>query len=354
MQGLRSSDLDTVLRVSRREKDGVQTKTATQKHVAARAGVSVATVSRVINGVNTVNPQIRERVKRAMSDLRYTPNEVAHSLRVKTTNTVGMIVPEVANPFAMEVASGALRIFRDNGYVTMISGSESSVSSERSNLQTLVNKRVDGLLITPVNPDGRELERVNQQIPVVLVDYVKTDRLDSISVDNIEGAFHAVAHLVSRGYRRIATIAGPQKHTSDRKRLEGFRRATEYYDLSTPKAYVRYINCFVEGGYTQCRQLLEERPEVEAILAANNLMGIGVLRAIRDASKQIPQEVALCVFDDFLMADMVALPMTVVAQPTFSIGETAARMLIERLTKKVTGKARQVLLKPELIFRKST
>jgi LacI family transcriptional regulator len=331
-----------------------QSETATQRDVAARAGVSIATVSRVLNGVRTVNPEIRHKVERAIAELRYTPNEVARSLRAKVTNTVGMVAPEIANPFAMEVASGALRVLRDHGYVPVISGSESSVANERTNLQTLVDKRVDGLLVTSVDSDGSGLDRVNRQIPVVLIDYVNSDRLDSVRVDNIEGAFHAVSHLASRGYRRIATIAGPQRYTSDRERLQGFRRATNHYGLDTPESYVRYGDFFVEGGYRQCQRLLDEQPEVDAILAANNLMGIGALKAIRDTGRSIPQEVALCVFDDFLMADMVAPPLTVIAQPTFLIGETAARMLIARMTGKAAGDARQVLLKPELLVRGST
>ncbi len=338
-----------------RTKEPPQAKAAsTQRDVAARAGVSVATVSRVLNGVDNVDPVIRRKVERAMSELRYSPNEVARSLRVRATKMVGIIAPEIANPFAMEVASGAQRVFRDNGYVAFVSGSESDIANERSNLQSLVDKRVDGLLVTPLEPEGRALERVNHQIPIVLIDYINTDRLDSVRVDNVEGAFHAVAHLVSRGHRHIATIAGPQRYTSDRERLEGFQRACSFYNLNVPQSYIRFGDFFVEGGYQQCRALLEDCPEVDAILAANNLMGIGVLKALRDAGKQIPEEVALCIFDDFLMADLAAPPLTVVAQPAFSIGETAARMLIERVTKRVTGEARQVLLKPELIVREST
>lgn len=327
---------------------------ATQKDVATLAGVSVATVSRVLNNVNSVDAQIRTKVEKAIYELRYTPNEIARSLRVRATNTIGMVAPEIANPFAMEVASGAQRVFHDLGYVTMVSGSESKLSNERSNLNMLVDKRVDGLLVTPVSSNPQELERINKWVPIVLIDYVNTNRFDSVRVDNVEGAFHAVSHLVTRGYRHIATIAGPQKYTSDRERLEGFFRAMEHHNLDVPSRYVRHGDFFIEGGYRQCRNLLDDCPEIEAVFAANNLMGIGAFKAIRDSGREIPRDVALCIFDDFLMADMAAPPLTVIAQPTFAIGETAARMLVERITKAFTGGARQVLLKPKLIVREST
>lgn len=342
------------MRVRGKQRQEASSRTATQKDVAARAGVSVASVSRVLNGFDTVDPQIRTKVEQAISELRYTPNEIARSLRVKSTNTIGIVAPEIANPFAMEVASGAQRVFHDLGYVTMVSGSESKASNERSNLNMLIDKRVDGLLVTPVSPDGKDLERINRLVPIVLIDYINTDHLDSVRVDNIEGAFHAVAHLVTRGYRHIATIAGPQRYTSDKERLEGFLRAMRHYGFEVPSRFVRYGDFFVEGGYKQCQRLLDECPEVEAVFVANNLMGIGAFKALRDAGRTIPQDVALCIFDDFLMADMAAPPLTVITQPTFAIGETAARMVVERVTKTFTGEARQVLLKPKLIVRGST
>lgn len=329
-------------------------KAVTQRDVAKRAGVSIATVSRVINGVSTVEAEIREKVERAIVELGYRPNEVARSLRVDKTYTIGMVAPEISNPYAMEVASGAQKVLRRHGYAMMISGSESNPKYERRNLKTMMDKRVDGLLVTPVSPDSSELERLAEQIPVVLIDFVNSERLDSVRVDNIEGAFHAVAHLVTRGYKRIATIAGPQRYTADRERLEGYQRAMEFYGLEVPDEYIRIGDFFVEGGYRECRELLRECPDVEAIFTASNLTGIGALRAIKELGLRIPDDVALCIFDDFLMADMAAPPLTVLAQPTIAIGETAARMLLDRIRGRRVGPPRHVLLKPELIVREST
>ena len=336
------------------EERAIQRQGATLKDVAERAGVSVATVSRVINNVETVLPENREKVLRAMAELRYSPNDLARSLRKMTSFTVGMLAPEISNPFSNEVATGAQRVLQEHGYLMMISDSQSDLGKEEKNLQAFVAKRVDGLLVTSVDNDGARLERISRRIPVVQIDHVSSEKLDSVRVDNIEGAFHAVSHLVTRGYRRIATIAGRQSQTAGLERLEGYRRALAFYGLAVPEGYIRYGDFVMEGGYHQCHALLREHPDVEALFVASNFMGIGALRAIKELGLRIPEDVAICVFDDFLMADMINPPITVVAQPVRAIGETAARLLLERMQEQTTLGARQILLKPKLIVRAST
>lgn len=327
---------------------------ATLKDVAERAGVSIATVSRVINGVDTVLPENREKVERAMAQLKYSPNELARNLRMQTSFTIGMIAPDIANPFSIEVATGAQRVLQRQGYLMLIGGSENDLNREAKNLQAFVEKRIDGLLVTSIDSDGTRLERISKHIPVVQIDYVNSGKLDSVRVDNIEGAFHAVSHLVTRGNRRIATIAGPQNNTAGRERLEGYKRAMSFYQLDVLDGYVRFGNFVMEAGYQECLGLLEQHPDIDAIFLANNFMGIGALRAIREMGRKIPEDIAILVFDDFLMADMVTPPVTVLAQPVRTIGETAARMLLERIQQPTILGARQVLLKPELIVREST
>jgi LacI family transcriptional regulator len=326
---------------------------ATMKEVARAAEVSVATVSHVINRTRFVSPALAERVQTAMRDLGYTPDGTARSLRIRRTETIGLLVPDNRNPFFAELGQAIEEAGFAAGYTTIFGNSAERPDRERQYVETLVAKRVDGLIIAPSRDGAGVLDTLLRpsKIPVVVID--RDPELlgaDVVLYDNEGGSAAATRHLLDLGHTRIAFVAGPAHLAPAAGRLEGFRRALAEAGLE-PAAIVEG-DFHYEGGYAAARRLLADAAPT-AIFAANDLMAAGAMRALGERGMHVPDEVSVVGFDDAPLAEMVSPAVTTVRQPLHDMAHVAVTLLLERIAGIGGGPQRHVL-PTELVVRSST
>ncbi len=328
---------------------------STIRDVAEIAGVSLATVSRAMNSPKHLSPETLKRVTAAIHSVGYRPNFVARSLKSRKSRLVGLIVSDILNPFFVGIVKSAERLLTQEGYTAIICDSEENSGRELHYLNDLASRRIDGLLMIPAlehNVLPRTLKHLN--IPTVFVDRYLSGEYDCIKTDNAAGISLLVSHLVANGYRSIAFISGPVGTLPGRERSEAFRRELQLHGLPIREERMQFCDFSVAGGYAATEKILRLQEIPEAIVASNNLTGIGALKAIAMAGLQIPRDIGLVVFDDFLMSDLTNPPLTVVTQPAELIGEEAARLLVRLLKEGRSGAPELIMHTPKLVVRRST
>lgn len=328
--------------------------TVTLRDVAREVGLSVATVSRVINGQSVVREETRRRVEEAVERLGYVPNTAARSLITQRSHTLGVLLPDVFGEFFSELIRGIDRTARRLGYHVLISGSHSDLAETEAVLRAL-NGRVDGLVVMTPGIGAEQLRRnLPSGVPAVLINQrgAGTD-FDSVRIDNRGGARRLVEHLMGLGHRRIALIGGPEDNEDARERAEGYREALAAGRLPSPADLVLAGDFGQESGYAagQCLLGLEDRPT--AVFAANDSMAVGCLFALREAGLAVPFEVALAGFDDIPIARFLTPALTSVHVPIARLGEHAVTRLVERLEQGPEPAHRHEVMPTELIVRAS-
>jgi LacI family transcriptional regulator len=327
----------------------------TIRDVAAQAGVSATTVSHVVNETRPVSPAVRDRVLAAMVQLGYQPNALARSLRRKQTHTLGMIVPDSANPFFAEVARGIEDASFQLGYSAILCNSEGDPARERFYLDLLSKKQVDGIvLVAAGETSGQDLPPHVREIPMVVIDRAVVGlQVDCILADNAGGGRLATRHLVELGHRRIGCVAGPDGLTPSTERLQGYRRALQEASLPADEALVVRGDFHDQGGFDGALRLLELPHPPTAIFACNDLMAIGAVAAALRAGRSVPSTLSVVGFDDIHLSAFLNPPLTTVAQPKFRLGELACRLLSERLADRSLAPRHQ-LLGVQLVLRQTT
>ncbi|WP_433892459.1 LacI family DNA-binding transcriptional regulator [Streptomyces sp. CA-111067] len=328
------------------------------KEVARQAGVSVGTVSNVINRPETVSEETRARVQSVISRLRYVRSESARQLRAGASRIMALLVLDMGNPFFVAVAGGAERAARQAGLVVMVCNSAQSVSEEIDYLSLFAEHRVRGVLVTPADPTGRSLDVLRgQHIPFVLVDRVAGDDNGcSVSVDDVVGGRLAAQHLIAAGHRAIVYIGGPSELPQVRDRRAGALSALAAAGLP-PEALtdVSAERLDVAAGRDAGARLLGLSPRPTAVFCANDLLALGVLQSLFAAGISVPQDMAIVGYDDIEFAAAAAVPLTSVRQPAAAMGRLAAEMLMsETGTEADAHEHRQVVLQPELVVRGSS
>ncbi|WP_030920382.1 LacI family DNA-binding transcriptional regulator [Streptosporangium amethystogenes] len=324
----------------------------TLEKVAARAGVSRATASRVVNGSTRVAPEIREAVNRAVDELGYVPNQAARSLVTQRADSIALVFPEPATRVFSEdpTFSGIIRGVSmeieeaDKQLVLMLTGLAGGYQRVE---RYATNGHVDGVIIASMHgTDPLPGILARRGVPVVCSGRPSVpSSLPYVDMDNVGGAERAVRHLVEQGRRRIATIAGPQDMIAGIDRLNGYRAVLRDSDRRSIVAVGDFTR---ESGTSAMRQLLADDPELDAVFVANDLMALGALTALRQAGRQVPGDVAIVGFDDIPAASYTEPPLTTVRQPTVEMGRRLARMVLD-----LEEKA-QVMLPTELVVRGST
>ena len=323
--------------------------------VAARAGVSIGTASHVLTGRRFVTPERRERVTRAMADLGYHPNRIARSLTLEETSTIAMVIPDVANPFFGELMRGVEEVARSAGYCVLFGNSDNNPDEERRYLTEFSERRVDGILLAvAAASDEPTASGPDFTMPVVALDRVPPDwPHDAVLVDNRNGIEQAVAHLVALGHKRIGMIGGDSAQSTGQERLAGFEEAMQRRGLDPAWRSVGSFS--LASGMAQAAELLD-RPRSEwptALIAANDLIALGVLAAAREAGVSVPDELSVCGFDDIVYAAIAVPALTSVRQPVREIGVQAARLLLDRVEGRA-GPAQTRVVRTKLVVRKST
>lgn len=307
----------------------------TIKQVALQAGVSPATVSRVISGVDTVDETMRVRVREAARLLNYSPNRIARSLRSKTTQTIGVIVPDIQDTFFTSVVRGIEDILRRAGYALLLGNSDDDLEREQFYLSTLRADGVAGIIFFPVIKPSATLKHqraMHEQLPLVALDRAPTGiDMDTVKVTNAQGARDAVSYLISLNHRRIALINGPEHLDVPRERQAGYEQAFEAANIKIDSRLIVYSDFHESGGYRAMRQLLERKNPPSAVFIANNLMALGAMQSIYECKLRIPEDISVVCFDDLPWLRSFHPPLTAVAQPIYEIGTVAASLMLERI-----------------------
>ena len=326
----------------------------TIKQVAQKAGVSTATVSRVITGKAPVSDELTHRVQEAISILDYHTNRTARGLRARTMQKVGVVLSDMQNPFFTRTLSGIEKVLLDADYVLLLGNSDENPKREQIHLDMFSSEGVDGIIVSIATSDPKSYQKILRAgIPLVLIDRVLPGlKVDSVVVNNIRGAFQATEHLIHLGHRRIGFIGGiPQMSTSS-ERKEGYLQALVEQHIPVSATLIVNGNFRQEGGYMAMQQLLDMKEPPTAVLVANNLMTLGALRKIHEYRLSIPNDLAVIGFDDMDWATSLNPPLTVVAQPSYEMGLIAAELLLSR-TQESSSPTQQVVLETTLIIRKS-
>jgi len=327
---------------------------ATMREVAAQAGVSVTTVSHVINETRFVSEELVQRVQQAIQNLGYQPDHRARSLRRGSSETLAVLVSDISNPFFPQVVRGIEDAAREKGYSVLLTNTDENPDAERRNLELMLERRVDGLIVAPT-AEGNDtlIPLVEQGTPLVTVDRRMDLDVDQIYSDNEEAAYRAVKHLIDLGHRRIGIIVELLGIRTFDERLAGCQRALREAGIEPSDRYVRQAGIEVEGATTATRSLLENSEPVSALFATNNLMTLGVLHYLKESRTKCPDTISLVGFDDPEWASAVNPAITSIAQQPYEMGYQAACMLISRIDKE-DGPKQHICLPCELRTREST
>ncbi|WP_105639007.1 ribose operon transcriptional repressor RbsR [Cronobacter dublinensis] len=307
---------------------------ATMKDVARLAGVSTSTVSHVINKDRFVSDAIRVRVEDAVRTLNYAPSALARSLKLNQTRTIGMLITASSNPFYSELVRGVERSCFERGYSLVLCNTEGDEQRMNRNLETLLQKRVDGLLLlcTETHQPSPAIMTRYPAIPTVMMDWSPFDGDSDVIQDNsLLGGDIATRYLIEKGFTRIACVTGPLDKTPARLRLEGYRTAMQRAGLAVPEGY-EVIGDFEFGGGLRAMQSLLALPEPpQAVFMGNDAMAVGAYQALYQAGLRIPQDIALVGYDDIELARYMTPPLTTIHQPKDELGELAIDVLIHRM-----------------------
>jgi len=322
---------------------------STIRDVARAAGVSISTVSRVLNGVTTISTETSERVRAAAIELNYRPSNVARSLRARRSRTIGLLVSDIQNPFFTALARGVEDVTQQNGYSLILCNSDESPQKERQYVELLCAESVGGAIVIPATEKSRSFGMFRTiGIPFVAVDRrLETPEVDTILVDNFRGSYDAVTHLIHQGYKRIALMTGPLTTTTGRERRDGYRMAIRDAGLSLDDTLEKSGQFRVDSGAQLVREILEIRPRIDALYVANNLMTVGALSVLYERDREM-RLIGVAGFGDVPWPTVGMDSITTVKQPAYEMGNTAAQRLFARMLKPDQLTTQEIILQPTL------
>lgn len=325
------------------------------KDVAIYAGVSVATVSRVLADKPHVRPEIRAAVLSAVAALNYRPNRVASNLRKQSSAVIGLLVTDIRNPFFTAIARAIEDVAISRGMSVFLCNTDENPDKEHLYLNTLLEENVAGMILAPAQESLEPYDFLMESgTPVVTIDRrIEGARLDCVLSDNTQSAYELTKHLIERGYTRIAAVIGLKGSTTGRERMQGYRAALSEYSIPFNPNTAVYAPPRESEGEVIIRQFLDSRQRPDALLTGNSRLTLGALNAIRTAGLTFPHDLALAGFDETAWMSHVGAGVTVISQPTYEMGQTAAELLFQRM--ETPGRpTREVILKGTLIERGST
>jgi LacI family transcriptional regulator len=328
------------------------------KELAALLGISVTTVSRVLNGkakLYRISPATSEKVLNAARQFNYRPNSIARGLRLEKTDTLGLIIPDISNPYFSSIARTIELESRNQGYSIILCDSMDELQTEKELLKLLASRKVDGIILAPVGKSFAHIKEFSKSgVPVVIIDrYMPGGTIPFITTDNYAGSVDAMEHLISAGHTRIACIQGIQGISINTDRVNGYRDALAKHGITIDNGLITGNDFGIGNGYTCARMLMSMPKPPTAIFAFSNLIALGVMRALNEAHLRIPDDVSVVSFDDQPYFEFLASPMTTVEQPRAEIAGMAIKILLEIINSKSTASRTRIMLKPRLIIRAS-
>jgi LacI family transcriptional regulator len=320
--------------------------------VARHAGTSVATVSRVLNNNDRVDPELVRRVMASADELGYTPNPLARNLRLQRTNLWLLIISDIENPFFTSVARGVEDVAQRNGFSVVLCNAAEDEKKEARYVNLAATESAAGVILSPHSANVRVEKLTEKAIPLVVIDRPLNSPVDFVTADSRGGARIATEHLLAQGWRRPACIVGPKSAETATLRRLGYEDALRAAGVKTSRVVHQPYN--IEGGRAAAAQLLDRRPPPDSFFAANAALALGVLEELRSRGLRQGSDVGLISFDDAPWARVTDPPLSVVSQPAYHIGTCAADMLVRRIKGTLHGPVQRVVLETELVVRGST
>ena len=326
------------------------------KDISAKTGLSISTVSRVLSGKAEqyrIGEKAQQIIIDAAKEFNYIPNQFAANLRTGKSKTIALIVPSLNNPFFADLASTINAEVRKFGYITMISDSDENQEIEELELQQVMSRNVEGLIIAPCGNNWEHIKQLHDQgLPIICIDrYFEELDIPFVSTDNYIGAYNATKHLIEHGHTMISCIQGVKEATPNRLRVKGFIDAMA--DAGIGNYSIVGDEYSVQTGYLETRLLLQQQKNrPTAIFTLSNMLAMGCMKALKEMNVGIPEDISLITFDDHLYLDYLATPLSCIAQPVSDISKIAIKFLFSRINENDV-KTNQILLKPEMKFRES-
>jgi len=322
--------------------------------VAERAGVSVNTASRAINNKPDINEKTKKRILKVAQELGYVRNDTAVALRTKKTGTIGVVIADNRNPFYAEVLNGMEEAAREKNYHIILANTQRDYKKEEEAINLLLAKRVDGLLITPVQDRDDDIKNlIDANIPFVVVgrDFENIE-VDAIYNDEVKGGFLATEYLIKKGHKRIALIDGFLYKSPAKGRLEGYKRALNKYRIPLDDSIISVGDINIEDGYERTKQMLEKNLDFTAIFAYNDMMAFGSMQAIKEKGLRIPEDIGLVGYDDIPYSSLISPALTTIKLKKQELGVESVKLLFSRINGG-RKKIKKVILDVELQIRES-
>ena len=334
------------------------------KDIAIELGVSVSTISRVVNNKTYVNPKTRKMVMEGLRKYNYMPNQVARSLKKQSTGTVGIVVPDISENFFAQIIKGIDEVLGKRDISIILADSNESPQKESNYLKLLYQNRIDALILATVSKNHEALELYfENEIPVVFIDNVPDIErdIDCVIINNKKASMIAVNHLLENNREPIATIVGSADETTGYERLEGYRRALEQRDIPVNEELIKFGNYKEDSGYSCMKQLLENRSKnpFSGLYIGSEMMTYGAIKAIKEYRLSIPEDIALVGFDVHDKSGLITPGITSIRQPETNIGKTVADLIVKRLKEKKNNTlqnqaGQHIVLEPSLEVRRSS
>jgi len=327
-------------------------KYITLKKVAEKAGVSVNTASRAINNKPDINEETKKRVLKVAQKLGYVRNATAVALRTRKTGTIGVVIADNRNPFYAEVLNGMEEAAREKNYHIILANTQRDYKKEEEAINLLLAKRVDGLLITPVQDRDDDIKNlIDANIPFVVVGRDFEDiEVDAIYNDEVKGGFLATEYLIKKGHKRIALINGFLYKSPAKGRLEGYKKALNKYRISLDESLISSGDINIEDGYERTKKMLEKNLDFTAIFAYNDMMAFGAIQAIKEKGLRIPEDIGLVGYDDIPFSSLISPLLTTIRLKKQDLGVESVKLLLSRINGK-RKKIKKMMLDVELITR---
>ncbi len=321
------------------------------RDVARKANVSISTVSRVINGTANVRPELKERVLKAIKELNYRSNPLARGLKGFPTRTLGLIIPNIENPFFPAMVRGVQDVANKRGYTVFLCNTDEDIELEEVQYFSLLEKKVDGLLLVTSSLNASFLEK-KPEIPIVLLDrYVENSEISYVVVDHRMGMNLALKHLEKIGRNRVIFLGAATSTSGAKERVEAFY---EYFrgdpDLRSRMFFGKYSE---RSGVRMAQELLKSRVDFDAIVCGNDLIAFGVMKVLQENGIEVPRDVSVIGYDDISFSSFLFPKLTTVHQPTYELGEIAAHMIVDEIEKRKSD-AKRIRLEPYLVVRETS
>ncbi|CAN5655808.1 substrate-binding domain-containing protein [soil metagenome] len=327
----------------------------TIREVAKRANVAPITVSRVLNNSGYFSQEIKDRVEAAATELHYVPNMLARSLRSNRTQTLGLVLSDITNPFWTTVARGVEDAASQQGFNVMLCNTDEKAAKQAEYLSVLLRKRVDGIILVPARSTPEAVQMIQKQgVQVVVMDrQVPGATVDVVRGASMRSSYELTQYLLALGHRQIVLLAGPETVSTSHERVQGYQQAFAEVNLAAAAMTVLYGEFTVDSGYTMAQQAVAMKPRPTALFAANNFIAIGALKALRALGLHVPEDISVVGFDDLPTSLIVEPFLTVVAQPAYAMGQHATELLLQRISAPEATSYQEVILPTQLIIRQS-